>query len=172
MKRIVVVVLLLAASLGLPGRAPGAARADNSPFGDLLTTINTLGPEVTALQALAPTCHPTDPCLPAGSVTLINAGTLTGFNQRSFDNTVLHNAASILALRGALDGLNIALPFCGDLACSESLATYLASQEVDLTTVVAVAVPPNPIIPPNPIRLYFIPSDPCVPQLTVAACKG
>jgi len=168
MKRMVAVALLVAASLSLPGRAPGAARADQSPFGDLLTTINTLGPEVTALQAVDLTCIPNDPCLSAGGVTLVDAGTLAGLNQRSLDNTALHNATSILALRGALGALNVVSSTCGFHVCSEPLASYLQDQGVDLATVVAAVAGPEP----PPIRLYYYPGDPCVPQLTAAVCKG
>ena len=171
MKSMAATVLLVAASLGLPGRAPGAARADNSPFGGLLTTINNLGPEVAALQAVAPFCQPSDPCVPAGTVTLIDAGTLAGFNQGSFNNTVLHNASSILALRAALGALDVAplgcIPSDLPVACGESLTAYLTSQRVDLATVVAAVG-----IPPTPVRLYYYPGDPCLPQLTVVACKG
>jgi hypothetical protein len=116
--------LVRCASRGLAASRPPGARADNSRFGDLLTTINNARPEVTVLQALATSCQPQDPCQRG----TLRRSTLAWFNQRSLDNSAFHDATSILAQRWAPGALYTPLLFCSLAPCSESLAGYLAAQ--------------------------------------------
>lgn len=152
-RRLVALALVLLAC-ALP---VSAVQAQGGPpirsFGQLIDAINHTGDATAALQRFIPN----EPIAPPA---LIDAtGLLNGGDVHALSNAIARQQGAIALLQGALGRLSVAGGVCsGEFCGSMPLGGYLATQNIPLDRVIAVAIPGNPVTPSDlTLTIVYLP---------------